>query len=90
MKERCRRLTADAAAKTAELLNANLREPRKRTELSAEVTSCLSCHGKELHDTMGKMQCTACHQQLSKQPPLSTAPSKAAAFRQPRALDPLP
>jgi len=34
--------------------------------LNAEVKSCLSCRGKELHDTIGQMQCTACHQQLSK------------------------
>jgi hypothetical protein len=69
MKERCRRLTAEVAAKTVELLNANLREPCKFAGLSPEVKSCLSCHGKELHDTIGKMECTACHQQLSKQHP---------------------
>lgn len=69
MKERCRRLTADVAAKTVDLLNANLREPCKFAGLTPEVKSCLSCHGKELHDTMGTMQCTACHQQLSKEHP---------------------
>ena len=54
MNERCRRLTAEVAAKTVELLNANLLEPCKFAGLSPEVKSCLSCHGKELHDTMGK------------------------------------
>lgn len=69
MKERCRRLTAEVAAKTVELLNANLQEPCKFAGLSQEVKSCVSCHGKELHDTMGRMQCTTCHQQLSKKHP---------------------
>ncbi|MEN6406633.1 MAG: C-GCAxxG-C-C family protein [Thermoguttaceae bacterium] len=65
MKERCRRLTADVAAKTVELLNANLHEPCKFAGLSSEVQSCLSCHQGELHDTLGKMRCNSCHQQLS-------------------------
>ena len=69
MNERCRRLTAEVAAKTVELLNANLLEPCKFAGLSPEVKSCLSCHVKELHDTMGRMQCTACHQRLSKKHP---------------------
>lgn len=69
MNERCRRLTADVAAKTVELLNANLREPCKFAGLSPEVKSCLSCHGKELRDSLGKMRCNACHQQLSSKHP---------------------
>jgi hypothetical protein len=73
MKERCRRLTADVAIKTVELLNANLQSPCEFAGPSAEVKSCLSCHGKELHDTMGKMQCNGCHQQLSTKHP--TVPS---------------
>jgi hypothetical protein len=64
MKERCRRLTAEVAAKTVELLNANLNEPCKFAGLSSEVKTCLSCHNKELHDTLGKMRCDSCHQQL--------------------------
>lgn len=70
MKERCRRLTADVAARTVELLNANLREPCKFAGLSPEVKSCLSCHNEELHDTIGKMRCDSCHQQLSKKHPV--------------------
>lgn len=85
MNERCRRLTAQVAAKTVELLNANLLEPCKFAGLSPEVKSCLSCHNKELHDTMGKMQCNGCHQQLSNKHPavpsvsikLNSNPSKS-------------
>jgi hypothetical protein len=76
MNERCRRLTADVAAKTVELLNVNLREPCKFAGLSPEVKSCLSCHGKELHDTLGKMRCNSCHQQLStKHPAVPSTPT---------------
>jgi hypothetical protein len=83
MKERCRRLTADVAGKTVELLNAALREPCKSTGLSAEVKSCMSCHGRELHDTIGKMQCAACHQQLSKKHPSIPAVSPKATAHPP-------
>jgi hypothetical protein len=64
MKEPCRRLTAEVAAKTVELLNANLNEPCKFAGLSPDVKTCLSCHTKELHDTLGKMRCDSCHQRL--------------------------
>jgi hypothetical protein len=84
MKERCRRLTADVAAKTVELLNANLREPCKFAGLSPEVKSCLSCHSKELHDTIGQMQCTACHQRLSQNHPSVTATSSKPSSDLPR------
>ena len=80
MKERCRRLTAEVAAKTVELLNANLHEPCKFAGLRPEVKSCLSCHTKELHDTMGKMRCNACHQQLSKKhPAVPSMPLKSSS-----------
>ena len=68
-KERCRRLTADVAAKTVELLNAHLSEPCKFAGPSPEVKSCLSCHDKERHDTVGKMQCNSCHQHFSTKHP---------------------
>ena len=88
MKERCRRLTADVAAKTVELLNANLELPCRFAGLSPEVKSCLSCHGKDLHDTMGRMQCATCHQQLStKHPSLNAAPPKTTAISQQQGLD---
>ena len=38
-------------------------------QTSPEVKSCLSCHGKDLHDTVGQMRCSTCHQQLSKKHP---------------------
>jgi hypothetical protein len=77
MKERCRRLTADVAAKTAELLNANLHEPCKFAGLKPETKSCLTCHNEELHDTLGKMQCASCHQQLStNHPTVPLTPTK--------------
>jgi hypothetical protein len=69
MIERCRRLTAEVAAKTVELLNASLQGPCEFAGLGAEVKSCLSCHGKDLHDTVGQMRCSTCHQQLSKKHP---------------------
>lgn len=71
-KERCRRLTADVAAKTVELLNAHLSEPCKFAGLRTDVKSCLSCHNEELHDVFGKMQCNACHPQLSARHPAAT------------------
>ena len=80
MNERCRRLTAEVAAKTVELLNANLKEPYKLVGLTAEVKSCLSCHSKDLHDTMGKMQCGSCHQQLSKKHPTVPASTPAPHY----------
>jgi hypothetical protein len=78
MKERCRRLTADVAAKTVELLNANLHEPCKFAGLRGEVRSCLSCHKLDLHDTMGKMDCSNCHRTLSKKhPAVPTVPGSS-------------
>jgi hypothetical protein len=69
MKERCRRLTADAAAKTVELLNANLHEACKFAGLDPTVRSCVACHNRELRDSIGQMQCGSCHQKLSKKHP---------------------
>jgi hypothetical protein len=69
VKERCRRLTADVAAKTVELLNAHLGSACKFQGVGSDVKSCLSCHGKERRDIVGKMQCSACHPQLSKDHP---------------------
>lgn len=76
MKERCRRLTADVAAKTVELLNSHLKTSCKFGGLTAEVNVCVSCHGKELRDSLGKMQCGSCHPQLSKKHP--ALPSKSS------------
>lgn len=88
MNERCRRLTADVAAKTVELLNANLHEPCKFAGLSPEVKSCLSCHNDELHDTLGKMQCNSCHPKLSaKHPAIKPVPPKSSSDRGTPKLD---
>jgi hypothetical protein len=69
MKEGCRRLTADVAAKTVELLNSHLQTPCKFGGLAPEVNSCLSCHGKKYRDSLGRMQCASCHPQLSRRHP---------------------
>lgn len=68
-KERCSRLSADAAVKTVELLNRNLLPSPTFLGASAETKSCLSCHGKQdLADAQGKMDCKACHQFAKKHP----------------------
>ncbi len=63
-KERCRRLTADVALRTAAILN----EYTGNTYLtvghdSQDVRECMTCHGDEgkLNNTNGKMQCSSCH-----------------------------
>jgi hypothetical protein len=69
MKERCRRLTADVAAKTVELLNRNLRKATDFAGVAPQVKSCVSCHGKaDRADAFGTMRCNTCHQ-LSKDHP---------------------
>lgn len=63
MRERCRRLTADVAGKTVELLNANLLGRSGFPGLAADVKSCVSCHGRnDQADSFGTMRCHACHQ----------------------------
>ncbi|MBQ2849914.1 MAG: hypothetical protein IJE77_05485, partial [Thermoguttaceae bacterium] len=70
--ERCTRMSADVARKTAELLNLNIGTPAaleaapvvtfKRQEPSA---TCYSCHGKgkKNSDVIAKMSCNECHEQ---------------------------
>lgn len=70
--ERCTRMSADVARKTAELLNLNIGTPAalesapvvafKRQEPSA---TCGTCHekGKKNSDVIGKMSCNECHDQ---------------------------
>ena len=67
--ERCRRLAADVAAKTAELLNKAL--AGKGVPLwspSKSVKGCLKCHGPkgEVKDVFGKMECLMCHPGMEK------------------------
>jgi hypothetical protein len=63
-KERCKRLTADTARKTVEILNAHFAGRASVTrQFSNETKQCRSCHtkGSELQNTRGKMSCTNCH-----------------------------
>jgi len=62
--ERCARLTADTAKKTVEILNSSLQDQFAGTHsLSAETKWCKSCHAKggNLENSLGEMNCTACH-----------------------------
>lgn len=74
-KERCRRLTADTARKTVEILNAGLTgQYQAGAKLSEDVKKCMSCHtkGSELSNTRGTMSCGSCHFSLAeKHPPLT-------------------
>jgi len=63
-KERCRRLTADVAKKTVEILNAEFDGKFQPIhKLSAATNTCRSCHAKpgEMKNTRGKMDCASCH-----------------------------
>jgi len=63
-KERCRRLTADMAAKTVSILNAYHEDSFVANAHDNEtVRTCMSCHGNEgkLANTAGTMNCTSCH-----------------------------
>ena len=69
-KERCRRLAANVAIKIVEILNRKAEEGDVEfAGITAEVKSCIGCHGpKELGNAMGKMNCTTCHQLDEKHP----------------------
>lgn len=63
-KERCRRLTADIAAQTVEILNNYFGNAFVANAHDNETTrTCMTCHGSEgkLGNTTGKMTCTSCH-----------------------------
>ena len=63
-KERCRRLTADVAARTVEILNAAFENGHTTGYHNEEtVDGCMVCHGSEgkLINTSAKMNCTSCH-----------------------------
>jgi hypothetical protein len=66
-KERCKRLTADTAKKTVEILNAHFASSFAATLKHDEKTrQCMPCHtkGSELQNTRGKMECNSCHSTL--------------------------
>lgn len=64
--ERCARITADVAAKTAELLNQFHSNNFKPVYKNENVDDCMMCHGKghSLEDTRGKMDCQQCHSEV--------------------------
>ena len=67
-KERCKRLTADTAKKTVEILNAHFTSRFAAARQHDENTrQCMPCHtkGSELQNTCGKMSCTSCHSSLA-------------------------
>ncbi len=64
-KERCRRMTADVAARTVVLLNSYFENTLLTGGQDNEtVTSCISCHGSQgkVANTASKMNCSSCHE----------------------------
>ncbi|MCL2119686.1 MAG: C-GCAxxG-C-C family protein [Planctomycetaceae bacterium] len=62
--ERCRRLTADIVAKTAELLNRYYADKTCTfAPLTQPTTTCFDCHGSQgtQADAISKMDCATCH-----------------------------
>ena len=67
-KERCKRLTADTAKKTVEILNAHFASCFAAALQHDEKTrQCMPCHtkGSKLQNTRGKMGCNSCHSSLA-------------------------
>jgi len=67
-KERCKRLTADTAKKTVEILNAHFVSRFAAALKHDEKTrQCMPCHtkGSKLQNTLGKMGCDSCHSSLA-------------------------
>lgn len=68
-KARCARLTADVAAKVADMLNRYLTSGEFTASTVNPTTTCVSCHGAitEGHaaPTASGMLCTACHSETS-------------------------
>ncbi|MGQ1787650.1 MULTISPECIES: cytochrome c3 family protein [unclassified Saccharicrinis] len=63
-KERCRRLTADVASRTVEILNSYFNDTYITNQYDNKtVNNCMTCHGShgKLGNTTGKMSCTSCH-----------------------------
>lgn len=63
-KERCRRLTADVASKTVEILNSyHCGHFARLHQTSEEAKECQSCHtkGSEKENSKGAMRCGSCH-----------------------------
>lgn len=63
-KERCKRLSADTAKRTVELLNAHfVGRASISPQLDNKTQQCRSCHTRysELQNSRGRMACTSCH-----------------------------
>ena len=63
-KERCKRLAADTAGKTVELLNAHFVGRTSATpQVNEETKQCRLCHTRDSgpQNFSGKMICTSCH-----------------------------
>ena len=64
-KERCRRLTADVAARTTTLLNQYFSNAYvAHTRDNETARTCMTCHGSQgkVGNTSGHMTCTSCHE----------------------------
>jgi hypothetical protein len=73
-KERCKRLSADTAKKTVEVLNHYCQETFAPAHgLSQKTKQCRSCHtkGSEKSNSRGKMSCNSCHFSLASKHPSS-------------------
>ncbi|MHC4499177.1 MAG: C-GCAxxG-C-C family (seleno)protein, partial [Planctomycetota bacterium] len=71
-KERCKRLTADTAKKTVEVLNAYLASrPTAGRKFDQKTKLCMSCHtkGSEMQNSRGKTSCTSCHWSIGDEHP---------------------
>lgn len=56
-KDRCAKVTADTAARAAELINTGVTS----YEMPAHFEDCFHCHSVTLKNEMGKMDCLGCH-----------------------------
>ncbi len=65
-KERCRRLTADVAAQTVDMLNRYFENNFvSHAQDNETARTCMTCHGSEgkLGNTSGGMDCSPCHEE---------------------------
>jgi hypothetical protein len=75
-KERCRRISADGAWKTVELLNRHFAGQTCLGQTPKDTQTCLECHGKkQLRDIRGEMRCSTCHPRLSEKHPKLEPPA---------------
>lgn len=60
--QRCRRMTADGAARIVEILNRAQDELSSAVALTPAVARCTACHGRRGRgDAIGQMDCAPCH-----------------------------